>query len=112
MEEEKLYIIDFKDPTILEGNKNIPLRSVQSVEIKSDNRSVYIAGKGSNSIFGYTPSSCIYLFDVVENKLKGNTTKKTQSINLYNFRFYNIIRSKNGILFHLNPKSQTRSPFF
>jgi hypothetical protein len=71
MEEGKMYSINFGDPKILNDNKNIPLRSVQSVEIKNDNKSLYIAGRGSNSIFGYNPSSCIYLFNIVDNKLQG-----------------------------------------
>lgn len=71
MNEEDVSIINFADPSIIEGKKSIPLRSVQSVEIKSDSKSLYIAGRGSNSIFGYNPSSCIYLIDAEKNKLIG-----------------------------------------
>ena len=67
----RLYNLDFSDKKINGIDKNIPLETVLSLEIKSDNRTVYLAGSGYNSLFGYTSSSCIYVFDVLTNQIKG-----------------------------------------
>ena len=84
MDKDKEYTLDFSDPKKLGLVKSIPLTSVQSVEIKKDNRGVYVAGKGYNSIFGYTPSTCIYLFDVLLGKITGTPHK----YNLSYLRYY------------------------
>lgn len=71
MQDNKFFQLTFDNHHQLGLEKKIPLKTVQSVEIRKDNKGVYVSGQGSLSFFGYVPSCCIYLFDITKNQLIG-----------------------------------------
>lgn len=77
MKDLKFFELTFDNHSQLGLDKKIPLKTVQSVEIRGDNSSVYVSGQGSLSFFGYVPSCCIYLFDITSNKLLGIFYKRS-----------------------------------